>query len=83
MWTEIQRTIEESKAENYIAETNVHVFYQQDSGDFAIRVDGREMLHLDNIPQVSVAKHEALHLRDSIGADHVYFTDKDGIETEL
>lgn len=66
-----------------MAETNVHVFYQQDSDDYAIYVDGREMLHVDHILQVSVAKNEALHLRDSIGADHVYFTDKDGIETEL
>lgn len=66
-----------------MAETNVHVFYEHDSDDFAIYVDGRKKLQLDHIPHVSVAKHEALRLRDSIGADHVYFTDKDGNETEI
>ena len=66
-----------------MAETNVHVFYQHDSDDYAIHVDGRERLHVDHLPHKGVAKHEALHLRDSIGADHVYFTDKDGNETEI
>lgn len=66
-----------------MAETNVHVFYQHDSDDYAIHVDDRERLHVDHLPHKGVVKYEALRLRDSIDAVHVYFTDKDENETEI
>lgn len=43
-----------------MAETNVHVFYQHDSDDYAIHVDGRERLHVDHLPHKVLAIYSAL-----------------------